>query len=82
MLSSVDDKKVVVCGFPSKFAVDPWMNPEPVNVRDVPGDPTATELGEMLLSDGGIGGGVEVPELPPLHPSRDVNRTSAPTKVT
>jgi hypothetical protein len=84
MLSSVDDTKLVVWGLPSRLAADPLMNPEPINVIDVSGDPTMAEVGEMLLNDGkGLDGGVvDVVEVepPPAHPTRDVNRINAPIR--
>jgi hypothetical protein len=48
----VDDTKVVVWGLPSRLAADPLMNPDPVKVTVVFGDPTVAEVGEMLLSKG------------------------------
>jgi hypothetical protein len=52
MSSSVDDAKLVVWDLPSRLTDDPLMNPEPVKVTGVFGDPTAAEIGEMLLNDG------------------------------
>jgi hypothetical protein len=60
------------------------MNPEPVKVTGVSGDPTVAEVGEMLLNDGrGLDGGVvDVLELepPPPHPTRDANRSTVPIR--
>lgn len=82
MLSSEDDTKLVVCGLPSTLAVDPWMNPEPIKVMGVSGDPTIAEGGEMPVNEGrGLDGGVVVVlEPPPAHPTRDVNRITAPMR--
>jgi hypothetical protein len=83
MLSSVDDTKLVVWALPSRLATDDLMNPEPIKVTDVSGDPTVADVGEMLLNDGsGLDGGgvVNVFEPPPAHPMRDANRITAPIK--
>ena len=83
MLSSVDDTKLVVWALPSRLATDDLMNPEPIKVTDVSGDPTVADVGEMLLNEGrGLDGGVVVVVLepPPAHPTRDVNRIAAPMR--
>lgn len=84
MLSSLDDTKFVVWGLPSRLTDDPLMNPEPVKLTSVSGDPTVAEVGEMLLNDGiGLDSGVvDVFELepPPAHPTRDINRINAPIR--
>lgn len=79
-LSSVDDTRLVVSVLPSRLAKDDWMKPVPVKVMTVSGEPTAAEIGEMLLNDGsGFDGGVvDVPLEPGPVPPQPVSESTAP----